>query len=406
MSSSVVQRLRDHLDNNPEFKAHFEKAFEEAFKKAKNSGVHLFEEWGITNLDEYLHYCDSFLKWVPTETQDGTHVYNHICIFYFVLDQPDLDCYRSVIEPATHSPYTWLSGWIIDYAKEMGKWMDSPESITEATIDTFYRAESYHMDDYDRKPWKTFNEFFARHIKPERRPIDRPNDDTVIVSPADAKFDGHWPVDDCGNVRFCAKGIPWSIEQLLDERCEQLRDDPERETYSAKFTGGTFCHSFLGPNDYHRQHAPVSGIVREARVIEGLCYLEVVVEPNSDGVMRLGMRRKMHPRTAEPRDSIMNAPDHPGYQFIQARGLIIIDNPVLGHVAVLPIGMAQVSSVVLSVKKDDVVKKGDEISYFQLGGSDIVMVFEPRAHVDFTAKCNTHYAFGKTVAIASPSESG
>lgn len=401
MSSSVVQRLRDHLDNNPEFKAHFEKAFEEAFKKAKNSGVHLFEEWGITNLDEYLHYCDSFLKWVPTETQDGTYVYNHICIFYFVLDQPDLDCYRSDIDPDTHSPYTWLSTWIIEYAKAMGTWMDSPESITEEAIDTFYQAESYHMEDYDRKPWKTFNEFFARHIKPERRPIDRPNDDTVIVSPADAKFDGFWPVDDCGKVHFCAKGVPWSIKQLLD--------DPEPETYSRKFTGGTFCHSFLGPNDYHRQHAPVSGIVREARVIEGLCYLQVVVE-NGDGTdpecggrpgPRLGMRRKMEPRTAKPPS--LDAPDDPGYQFIQARGLIVIENPVLGCVAVLPIGMAQVSSVVLSVKKDDVVKKGDEISYFQLGGSDIVMVFQADAKVKFTAEKEKHYDFGKTVAVASPS---
>lgn len=77
MSSNVVQRLRDYLDNNPEFKADFEKAVDHAVK----SGVPEFKEWCITNLDEYLHYCDLFLKWVPTETEDGTYVYNHICIF-------------------------------------------------------------------------------------------------------------------------------------------------------------------------------------------------------------------------------------------------------------------------------------------------------------------------------------
>ena len=98
----------------------------------------------------------------------------------------------------------------------------------------------------------------------------------------------------------------------------------------------------------------------------------------------------------------LGAPDTPGYQFIQARGLILIDNPVLGLVAVLPIGMAQVSSVVLSVNQGDVVEKGQEISCFQLGGSDIIMVFQKNANVKIDQNINQHYNFGTQVAIASP----
>ncbi|OJT12055.1 Phosphatidylserine decarboxylase proenzyme 3 [Trametes pubescens] len=402
MSSDVVQKLRDYLDKDPVFKAEFEQALE----TAKSYDIPEFEEWGIVTLADYLNYYESFLKWVPSENKDGTFVLYHICMFYFVLDMLPLVLRQSPIDPSTRSPYTWLSEWIIEYAKEMGKWMDSTDSISDATIESFYQAESYHMQDYDRIPgeWTTFNKFFARHIKPKCRPIDCPGEDKVIVSPADATFDGAWPVDGSANCQFEAKGIPWSIEQLLD-------DEHGTTKYGAKFAGGTFCHSFLGPNDYHRQHAPVSGTVLEARVIEGLCYLEVeVVEDDPDapkrgGRPRLGMRRKMQPRAAEPRDSL-NAPDNPGYQFIQARGLILIDNPELGLVAVLPIGMAQVSSVMLGVKPRDEVKKGDEISYFQLGGSDIVMVFQAGANVKFTAKEQTHYAFGKTLAIASSSGSG
>ncbi|EIW55138.1 uncharacterized protein TRAVEDRAFT_22906 [Trametes versicolor FP-101664 SS1] len=365
MSFDVVQRLRDYLDEDPVFKAEFE----EAFETAKSYGLPEFEEWGIATLADYLDYYDSFLKWVPSENKDGTFVLYHICMFYFVLDMLPLVRRQSPIHPSTHSPYTWLSEWIIEYAKEMGKWMDSPESITPEAIDTFYLAKSYHMQDYERVDWQTFNQFFARHIKPECRPIDCPCDDTVI---------------------------------LLDDRCGGTN-------FGATFAGGTFCHSFLGPNDYHRQHAPVSGTVVEARVIEGLCYLEVeVVEddvdaPKRGGRPRLGMRRKMQPRAAEPMDSL-NAPDNPGYQVIQARGLVLINNPVLGLVAVLPIGMAQVSSVVLGVKAGDPVQKGQEIAHFQLGGSDIVMVFQAGAHVKFTAERQTHYAFGKTLAVASPSD--
>ncbi|OJT14035.1 Phosphatidylserine decarboxylase proenzyme 3 [Trametes pubescens] len=395
MPSNVVQELRDFLDTNPAFKADFEQAFE----NAKAKGIPEFQEWCIETLADYLDYYESFLKWVPSENKDGTSVFYHICMFYLVLDTPPLVQHQSPIHPSTQSSnYTWLSKWIIKYAKEMGKWMDSTESISEATIDSFYQAKSYHMQDYDRIPgeWTTFNKFFARHIKPERRPIFRPQDDTVIVSPADAKFDGWWPVDESASCSL--KGIPWSIGQLLDDQGSSMWPT---------FAGGKFCHSFLGPNDYHRQHAPVAGTVIEARVIEGLCYLEVeVVNTNENGTYstapRLTMRRKLTPVIAEPMDSVPDAPNSAGYQFIQARGLIVIDNPVLGLVAVLPIGMAQVSSVVLSVKQGDYVNKGDEISYFQLGGSDIVMVFQPRANVEFTAQEDIHYAFGTQVAVASP----
>ena len=144
-------------------------------------------------------------------------------------------------------------------------------------------------------------------------------------------------------------------------------------------------------------------------MIPGLCYLEVLVKEDERGRPTLGMKRKLahHPahvaaiQNAHP--SIrpdLDAPDSPGYQFLQARGLIIIDNPTIGLVAVLPIGMAQVSSVVLSVQEGDVVEKGQEISYFQLGGSDCVMVFEQKANVDFTADLHVHYKFGEQVAKA------
>ena len=76
--------------------------------------------------------------------------------------------------------------------------------------------------------------------------------------------------------------------------------------------------------------------------------------------------------------------------------MILIESEI-GLVAVLPIGMAQVSSVVLSVKKGDWVEKGQEISYFQLGGSDIVMVFQKDANVKLDQEKDTHYKFGSRI---------
>ncbi|KIJ42402.1 hypothetical protein M422DRAFT_171232, partial [Sphaerobolus stellatus SS14] len=238
--------------------------------------------------------------------------------------------------------------------------------------------KGYHMKDYF-KPlggWRTFNEFFARHIDAKARPIYKPDDSTAIVSPADSTFLGSWdvhPIND--TTQFVTpKGVPWSISELLQDT-----------VYGERFKGGKFMHAFLSTTDYHRQHAPVSGTLVEAKVIPGICYLEVVAQD-------------------QDANASMDAPDTPGYQFLQARGLIVIENDDIGLVAVMPIGMAQVSSVVLSthLKVGDPVKKGDEISHFQFGGSDIIMVFEAKANVDFSKTEKIWHGVGQLLATANP----
>lgn len=151
-------------------------------------------------------------------------------------------------------------------------------------------------------------------------------------------------------------------------------------------------HAFLGPNDYHRQHAPVGGTVLEARVIPGRVYLQVVAEPVSGDTTRarsLTRRREF------------GVPDAAGYQFAQARGLIVLDSPI-GLVAVLPIGMSQVSSVVITAEVGVTVRKGEELSYFQFGGSDIILLFEAKSNVSITAQVGTHYKMGTRIAQAFP----
>lgn len=149
-------------------------------------------------------------------------------------------------------------------------------------------------------------------------------------------------------------------------------------------------HAFLGTNDYHRQHTPVAGTVVEARVIPGQVYLEVVAElvpgdPNE--------RHRLKPhRTFDVLDST-------GYQFAQARGLIVLETAI-GLVAMLPIGMCQVSSVIITAEKGVTLRKGEKVSYFQFGGSDIVVLFEAKSNVSFTAQAGIHYKMGTPIAQA------
>lgn len=208
--------------------------------------------------------------------------------------------------------------------------------------------------------------------------IASPTDPTVIVSPADSKFDGAWPIDSNSDVTtFNIKHLPWSTDQLLQD-----------SNYGDSFKGGIFMHAFLAPYDYHRQHAPVAGTVKEAKVVQGLCYLQVKAEKDANGKLKLGMQRKL------------DAPDDPGYQFLQARGYVVLDNPDIGLVAVVMVGMAQISSVQLTVNPGDVKAKGEEIAFFQCGGSDVVVVFEAASQVKITAKGQQKLNFGEQVATA------
>jgi phosphatidylserine decarboxylase len=400
----IVQELVDKLNAEPEMK----QAMQDSFTLAYSTGLEEFAEYNIHNLDEYIRFMNDYVRWIPTENSTGTNVYNHLCMFYFIIDMPPINQWQNPILPDQKSPWMWLSDWLIRYAQDMGNWMKTPESITPESIKTFYNAPNYHMQDYPVPSggWTSFNDFFARNIDPAVRPIDSPTDDTVIVNPADCVFDGTWPVRDpeADVNTFDVKGIPWTINQLLD-------DFELGET----FKGGIFTHSFLNTNDYHRQHAPVSGRVIQAKVIPGICYLEVILQETTSKQRKSGFKLGMHrylrrkddkhlptrdraARASATPSADLDAPDRPGYQFLQARGLILIDNPKLGLVAVLPIGMAQVSSVVLSVRAGDYVNKGDEISCFHLGGSDIVMVFQKDANVKFEQTVGEHYNFGMRAA--------
>ncbi len=45
-------------------------------------------------------------------------------------------------------------------------------------------------------------------------------------------------------------------------------------------------------------------------------------------------------------------------------------------VVMVPVGMSQVASVVLTASADNSLAKGEEFGYFQFGGSDMILIFE------------------------------
>lgn len=355
----------------------WEKDFEIAIKKAHSKNVLLLSE--VTNLERYLIWMNKFLYWVPCEDVQGKNIYNHLCASYFIVDQEPLLSLQNKVIPYDNAPsLTPLSAWLVSYANAMGAFLDTPESLTPESEKSFYDSPSYNLNEYIRPHggWKSFNQIFARNFKPGYRPIAALCDQTVIVSPADSTFDGQWEVRTDSHVTV--KNLHWKISELL-----------EGSPYKDRFTNGLFMHSFLSPADYHRQHAPVGGKVLEARVVPGQVYLEVEAVPDEKGGHHIVSKRGF------------DAPDNAGYQFAQARGLIVLDT-LIGLVAVVPIGMCQVSSVIMTAEVGVTVRKGEELSYFQFGGSDIILVFEAASNVSFTAQLGVHYKMGTRIAQAFP----
>ncbi|KAE8356265.1 phosphatidylserine decarboxylase-domain-containing protein [Aspergillus coremiiformis] len=372
---ALVRDLKDFISRDADRTKCFNDAITTAIAGSAEGDEDEMGNEGIRTLDDYLRFCDDLLQWVPKVSSKGDELLQKILVFYWVFDQPALHGLQTEIQPQnSNTDLTWLSYWLVTFARQQGLFLGTPQSA--ASVYSFYRSEKYNQEaalwEEPKSGWLSFNHWFAREWKDidSARPLSGSGDDRVIVSVADSKFNGSWPIEN-GIVNITeikAKGIKWPIEKLL-------------QTTTIDYHNGSFMHAFLGPTDYHRQHAPVSGEVIEVKNIQDQVYLHVVAEDGHlsgdrrlfRGPYKILQSEEVEGDYPDPKVEILN---NAGYQWCQTRGLIVIQTKDYGKVAVLPIGMAQASSVVITVQKGKSVKKGDDISHFQFGGSDVVVVFE------------------------------
>ena len=295
-------------------------AVEQAVRNAKEQDPETLERFGIRHAQDFINWITSFLTWVPFENDEARVVYDMVCLFAFVFDREPLISEQTPIAPASEDkPLTALSRWLVKYAKTMGAFMSTPASLTRETFTTFKNCHHYRVFECaspDGEAFRTFNEFFGRKLLVPRQ-IDGPGDNRIVTYAADSAFDNAFDIkpdstievpadrwEDDGNP-ITAKSLTWSIQSLLDHS----------RIYESAFAGGVWMHSFLNTFNYHRFHAPVSGTIVEARVIQQASYLDAVAE---DGKL-LHRRRVRVPKDKEATN------DMSGFQFLQTRGLIIID---------------------------------------------------------------------------------
>ena len=198
----------------------------------------------------------------------------------------------------------------------------------------------------------SWDDFFTRRFRAGIRPVASPADPDVIVNACESA-PYRLSHDVRRHDRFWVKGQPYSIAHML-------ADDP----WADQFVGGTIYQAFLSALSYHRWHSPVDGRVVKAHVHDGTYYSETPAEGYDP---------------AGPDDS-------QGYiTEVATRAMVFIqaDNPAIGLMCVLPVGMAEVSTCEITVYQGQRVKKGDQLGMFHFGGSTHCLMFRPDVRLDF-----------------------
>jgi phosphatidylserine decarboxylase len=251
-----------------------------------------------------------------------------------------------------------LTAWceFLDGPESLYVLNDSPSGWKCAAARDAVGIEQFEYDPSDEHwGFASWNDFFTRRFKDGERPVASREDDKVIVSACEST-PYRISTDVQRQDQFWLKSQPYSLQDMLahDESVDQ-------------FVGGTVYQAFLSATNYHRWHSPVAGTIVRAFLQDGTYYSEADSE-GADAV--------------EPQNS------QPYLTHVAARAIILIeaDDPVIGLMAFVPVGMSEVSSCVIgpNITTGYHIAKGEELGCFQFGGSTHCLVFRPGAIADFS----------------------
>ena len=203
----------------------------------------------------------------------------------------------------------------------------------------------------------SWDNFFTREFQPNARPVAEPGNNKVIVNACESA-----PLRVAKNItkssKFWIKGQPYNLKFML-------ADDPLTD----KFVGGTVYQAFLSVFSYHRWHSPVDGKVIKAYVQEGTYYSDPLVE------FKEGQ--------SDPVEAVIESQAYLSEMATRCMIFIEADNPDIGLMCFMAIGMVDVSTCDVRVYEGQRMKKGQEIGMFHFGGSTHCLIFRPGVELDF-----------------------
>lgn len=366
---AITLALIDMADKNHMMKALLEKSIAMAKRINPDPSTN-----PVQTLEQYYDFIDwaaTALPWSLLPGFSSSMFYERIdqglAYFYFINDQP-LDelngkgYYRNSIQ--YHEPYrTWLLSFVRDWGRFLSthdSWND--EYYRMALADPRFGLGNGWYEDPSN--WKSFNDFFSRHLSsPGVRPVAGRDNPSVVSSPGDSKPFGVWTIDKNSGI---TGGQGAQVKSRNFETVASLLS-PESD-YKDAFANGIMTFAYLDEHDYHRCHFPVGGTILEARIIAG--------GAPSGGITTWDEKTKRY----------VFDPGEPGWQSLETRGCIVVKTLHAGLVALIPVGMSQIASVIFedNVRTGIDVEKGDKLCYYLFGGSGFVMLFQKEAEFTLT----------------------
>ena len=305
----------------------------------------------VRTIEQWCAYVERFAHLMPWQTMDigedasfFRRIDQNIGYFYFLLG--DLQ-----YEPR-------VAQWLKAYNIAWGEWLSSFESWNDeyyqlALSDPLFEL---HTNRYESPSnWHSWNDFFTRRLR--KSYIE--NNRTSILHRTSLNRTFLSPCD--GEIAFSPVKTA-TIHNWLD----LLGDSPYRET----FAGGETTHIVLDVFDYHRFHMPCDGTVLECKTIQGIhAGGGVIIWDETEGRYRYAQ---------------CGVTD---FQMLETRGVLVLDTPAFGKIAIVPVGVQQVSSVQWThpalenreslIPNPVMLRQGAELGKFLFGGSDVVLFFEP-----------------------------
>ena len=341
-TAATVQALAHLIDTTPILRMHLTRAIEEA----QANGYVL----GYSNTAELLLAIDHVVTCAPRFSESSLVV----CPLNALLDW--LMCMPSGYALFRDGRFNAALKAVL---KGRGSFLSGPHSrayLNAQPPDGWFCTEAVKrigMEEFVCDPaqpywgFASWNDFFTRRFRAGARPV-ADDDPKLIVSACEAA-----PYNIRHGTRledaFWIKAQPYSLRDVFGTG--------KLET-AQQFVEGCVYQAFLSAYNYHRWHAPVGGTIVEAYHLDGTYYSCLEAE----GTDPEGLN------------------DSQGYSTaMAARAVITIacDDPAMGTIGCVFVGMAEVSSCVIDVTPGQHVHKGEELGFFQYGGSTYCLFFAP-----------------------------
>ena len=359
----VVQQFKESIEGNPEITMFFHQMFSEIPKTKKYEKTPT-GKCQVRNYHHMLQLINHILTKAPEFNETGLVGFP----INAILDWPmgTIGGYAAFLNANVNQH-------LKNILNEWGTFLKSPDSCYVLTEDPksgwLGKAAMGKMKNFEKefkcdpsKPhwgFTSWDDFFTREFRPGVRPVADPDDNMVIVNACESA-----PLDHRKNVKKCdkfwIKSQPYNLKFML-------ANDPVLD----EFVGGTVYQAFLSALSYHRWHSPVDGKIVNAYVKDGTYYSEPLA---------FGFHDSSHtPDPSAPNDSQCYLTE------VATRALIFIeaDNPYIGLMCFMAIGMAEVSTCEITVYEGQRVKKGQQTGMFHFGGSTHCLIFRRGVEVDF-----------------------